>query len=113
MTVRLPPENLMRVPFELGWRPARSSNTPAFANSSLNFAIAPRIFSSGMTPASDFSLALIRIMNRICRPPLTRRTGSRRIDSPPPHSALRGYLFEDRRNGEEGVDDRWVEVRAA
>src|SRR5215831_16114356 len=40
MTVRLPAENLTRVPFELGCRPSPASNTPAFVSSSLYFIIA-------------------------------------------------------------------------
>src|SRR6266404_6883 len=61
--VRLPPENLMRVPLELGWRPARSSSTPAFMSSSLYLPIADRRASLGITPASDSLLAFTIIMN--------------------------------------------------
>src|SRR6516164_8566017 len=37
ITVRLPAENLTRVPFELGCRPSPASNPPAFVSSSLYF----------------------------------------------------------------------------
>src|SRR5436190_4070966 len=61
--VRFPPENLMRVPFELGWRPARSSSTPAFINSSLYLAILESSSSLGILPASESLLAFTIIMN--------------------------------------------------
>src|SRR2546426_265618 len=64
-TVRFAPENLTRAPFELGWSPSPASITPAFTSSSLNFPIAARSFSSGITPASESLLALTMIMNRI------------------------------------------------
>ena len=65
ITVRLSPENLTRAPFELGWSPSPASSTPAFASSSLNFPISVRSFSSGRRPASEFLVALTKIMNRI------------------------------------------------
>src|SRR5258706_9968143 len=65
MTVRLAPENRTRAPFELGCSPSPASITPAFTSSSLNFPIAARSFSSGITPASESLLALTMIMNRI------------------------------------------------
>src|SRR6266700_4727605 len=68
--VRLPPENLMRVPFELGWRPARSSSTPAFINSSLYLPILESSSSLGMTPASESLLAFTIIMNFMVVSPL-------------------------------------------
>jgi hypothetical protein len=67
MAVRLPAENLMRVPFELGCRPSPASNTPAFVSSSLYFIIAAISSVLGGTPASVFLSALSRIMNRIAR----------------------------------------------
>ena len=42
VTVRLPPENLTRAPFELGWSPSPASITPAFTSSSLYFPISAR-----------------------------------------------------------------------
>src|SRR5882724_550683 len=68
--VRLPPEDLMRVPLELGCRPARSSSTPAFMSSSLYLPIADRRASLGMTPASDSLLAFTIIMNFMVVSPL-------------------------------------------
>src|SRR5215471_9594647 len=65
MTVRLPAENLTRVPFELGCRPSPASNTPAFVSSSLYFNIAAISSVLGGTPASVFLSALSRIMNRM------------------------------------------------
>src|SRR6202008_4018694 len=65
MTVRWPSENLMRVPFEVGWSPARSRRTPAFISSSLYLPISPRSSSLGIMPASDSLLALTIIMNRM------------------------------------------------
>src|SRR5260221_11868342 len=56
-------ENLMRAPFELGWRPERSSSTPAFISSSLYLPIAESDASLGITPASDSLLAFTTIMN--------------------------------------------------
>src|SRR6516162_4389938 len=67
MTVRLPAEKLMRVPFELGCRPSPASNTPAFVSFSLYFIIAAISSVLGATPASVFLSALSRIMNRIAR----------------------------------------------
>src|SRR6266571_3693613 len=64
-TVRFAPENRTRAPFELGCSPSPASITPAFTSSSLNFPIAARSFSSGITPASESLLALTMIMNRI------------------------------------------------
>ena len=69
ITERLFPENFTRAPFEVGWSPSAASSTPAFASSSLYFPIAVRSFSSGMTPASEFLVALTIIMNRIVVPP--------------------------------------------
>src|SRR5688572_6775873 len=64
-----------------------SSSTPAFTSSSLYFAMASRVFSSGITPASVSLLALIIIMNRtwclllwVCAL-LQRRTSERWIDT--------------------------------
>ena len=65
ITVRFPPENLTRAPFELGWSPSPASITPAFTSSSLNFPISVRSFSSGRTPASESLSALTITMNRI------------------------------------------------
>src|SRR5262249_18693256 len=62
---RFPPENLTRNPLELGRNPDRSRSTPAFISSSLYLAIADNNSSLGMTPASDSSLALTIIMNRM------------------------------------------------
>src|SRR2546428_4413443 len=69
ITVRFPPEYLMRQPFELGWSPETSSSTPAFTSSSWYVVIAAMSFSSGMTPASVSLLPLTIIMNRIVLPP--------------------------------------------
>src|SRR5260370_32338251 len=60
---RLPFEYLMRAPLELDCRPLRSSNTPAFINSSLYLAMELSRVSLGMTPASDSLLAFTIIMN--------------------------------------------------
>src|SRR5215469_10071012 len=70
ITVRLLPENLMRAPLELGWRPERSSSTPAFVNSSLYLPIAERSSSLGILPASESLLAFTIIMNRMEVAPL-------------------------------------------
>src|SRR6516165_2031817 len=92
MTVRLPAENLTRVPFELGCRPSPASNTPAFVSSSLYFIIAAISSVLGGTPASVFSSALSRIMNRIARSvPDARQSPStsRRSGRPPCQSAAK------------------------
>src|SRR5437870_2154842 len=67
--VRLPPENLMRVPLELGWRPAASRRTPAFISSSLYLPMADRSSSLGILPASESLLAFTIIMNRMVLSP--------------------------------------------
>ena len=55
----------MRAPFELGWSPSPASITPAFAISSLNFAMSEKTFSSGRMPASEVASAFTSSMNRI------------------------------------------------
>src|SRR5207249_8154764 len=70
VTVRLLPENLTRAPFELGWRPSPASITPALVSSSLYFIMAARSSWLGSTPASEFLVALTKIMNRIVVSPL-------------------------------------------
>jgi len=65
ITVRLPPENCTRDPFELGWSPSPASITPAFTSSSLNLPISASRFLSGRTPASLFWSAFTSTMNRI------------------------------------------------
>src|SRR5438094_1117703 len=65
VTVCVPPANLTRAPFEVGWRPSPASMIPALASSSLYFPISVRSFSSGIRPASEFLSALTRIMNFI------------------------------------------------
>src|SRR2546428_3175852 len=69
-TVRFAPAYFTRHPFELACRPEASSNTPAFCSSSWYFAISVRIFSCGMTPASESLVAFTMIMNRIVLSPL-------------------------------------------
>src|SRR5882724_9214957 len=69
-TVRFPPENLTRAPFELACSPAASSSTPAFISSSLYLPIAESNSSLGITPASESLLAFTIIMNRIVLSPL-------------------------------------------
>ena len=69
MKVRFDPENVTRVPFELGWSPSPAISTPAFAISSLNCPIAARSSLLGSTPASDSFDALTSIMNRIVMSP--------------------------------------------
>src|SRR2546427_12954503 len=69
-TVRFWPEYLTRHPFELACRPEASSKTPACCSSSWYFAISLRIFSCGMTPASESLVAFTIIMNRIVLSPL-------------------------------------------
>src|SRR5262245_4831413 len=64
-TVRLFPSNLIRAPFELGWRPSPASITPAFTSSSLYLPMAATISLEGMTPASEFLSAFTITMNRI------------------------------------------------
>src|SRR6266511_2666716 len=69
-TVRVCPEYLMRHPFALACSPEASSRTPAFCSASWYFAISLRIFSCGMTPASESLVAFTIIMNRIVLSPL-------------------------------------------
>jgi len=63
--VVFPPENLTRTPFELAWSPSPASITPAFVSSSLNLPISVSSSSLGITPASEFLLALTITMNVI------------------------------------------------
>src|SRR5208282_1016307 len=63
MTVRFSPENRTRLPFEVGCSPSAASSTPALTSSSLNFPISASSFCFGITPASDFSLALTMTKN--------------------------------------------------
>src|SRR6266568_3969252 len=60
----------MRHPFDVAWSPEASSSTPAFCSSSWYFAISPRIFSCGITPASESFVAFTTIMNRMVLSPL-------------------------------------------
>src|SRR5881409_3543196 len=60
----------MRHPFDVAWSPEASSSTPAFCSSSWYFAISPRIFSCGITPASESLVAFTTIMNRMVLSPL-------------------------------------------
>src|SRR5712692_7356512 len=69
-TVRFAPAYLTRHPFELACSPDASSKTPACCSSSWYFAISARIFSCGMTPASESFVAFTMIMNRIVLSPL-------------------------------------------
>src|SRR6185437_2111075 len=97
-TFRLPPENLMRAPFELGCSPSPASITPALTSSSLNLPIAAKSSVLGSSPASVAALDLTITMKRIVESPvggpaigarsersrslvlLTRRTGVGGID---------------------------------
>src|SRR6185437_13835454 len=65
VTVRLPPENLTRAPFELGCSPSPASITPALTSSSLNFPIAASNSLLGSAPASLSGVAFTITMNRI------------------------------------------------
>jgi len=85
-TVRLPRENLTRAPFELGCSPSPASITPAFTSSSLNFPISVNSLSLGMTPASEFRVALTITMKRIVS--LLRINGLERVSNLPAMNAL-------------------------
>ena len=79
ITVRCCPENLTRLPFELGCSPSPASITPAFTNSSLNFPMAAKVFlvsSVARTPASEFWSALTITMNRMVFSPYGSISGS-------------------------------------
>src|SRR5437899_839166 len=65
ITVRFVPEYFTRQPLELAWSPEASSSTPAFCSSSWYFCISAMSFSGGITPASEFFVALTIIMNRM------------------------------------------------
>src|SRR5437764_7935350 len=60
----------MRHPFDVAWNPEAASSTPAFCSTSCYFAISPRIFSCGITPASESFVAFTTIMNRMVLSPL-------------------------------------------
>src|SRR6266498_53459 len=64
-TVRLLPENRIRLPFELGWRPSPASMMPALTSSSLYLPMSLRSFSVGRAPASEFFVALTITMTLI------------------------------------------------
>src|SRR6266571_1560731 len=72
-TVRFCPAYLTRHPFDVACSPEASSSTPAFCSSSWYFAISVRIFSCGMTPASESFVAFTMIMKRIVFSLLTFR----------------------------------------
>ena len=59
------PANFTRAPFRLGCRPSPASITPAFTSSSLNLPMSARSFWSGMTPASESSVARTITMKRM------------------------------------------------
>jgi membrane-bound lytic murein transglycosylase B len=65
MVVFLPPENRTRLPSLLGWSPSPASMMPAFTSSSLNLPMSASSFSLGITPASEFFVALTITMTRI------------------------------------------------
>src|SRR5436305_9964128 len=71
ITVRFPPENRTRFPFELGCSPSPASSTPAFINSSLNLPISDNSSWFRRLPASEFLLAFTITMNRIADTPLS------------------------------------------
>src|SRR5215469_1993061 len=68
-TVVFPLENFTRVPLDVGFKPARSTSTPAFASSSLYLSIALNNSWLGILPASESLLAFTIIMNRIVPSP--------------------------------------------
>src|SRR6266704_5732042 len=81
----------MRHPFDVAWSPEASSSTPAFCSSSWYFAISPRIFSCGITPASESFAAFTTIMNRMILSPLLLGLGCRRAH---PLFVLPGFGLE-------------------
>src|SRR5262245_57081021 len=65
VTAFVPPENRTRLPLLLGCSPSPASMTPAFTSSSLKFPISRSSFSLGITPASEFFVALMSTITRI------------------------------------------------
>src|SRR5215471_17786052 len=64
-TVLFSPEKRTRLPLLLGWRPSAANIMPAFTSASLNLPISAKSFSLGITPASEFLVALTITMTRI------------------------------------------------
>src|SRR3984893_10799983 len=99
VTVRFCPENLTRLPFELGCSPSPASITPAFTSSSLNFPMAAKVslFSFvGKTPASEFLSAFTITMNRIVKSPCGSVYGSERTPGPSRPAESRLHLHVER-----------------
>jgi hypothetical protein len=65
ITVFLPAEKRTRFPLLLGRRPSPASMMPAFTSSSLNLPMSASSFSLGITPASEFLVALTITITRI------------------------------------------------
>src|SRR6185437_11972590 len=96
-TFRLPPENLMRAPFELGCSPSPASITPALTSSSLNLPIAAKSSVLGSSPASVAALDLTITMMRIVESPVGPAIGARSERS-------RSLVLLTRRTGVGGID---------
>src|SRR5262245_30864231 len=65
MTDFVPPASRTRLPRLLGWRPSPANMIPALTSCSLNLPMSASIFSLGITPASEFFVALTITMTRI------------------------------------------------
>src|SRR5262245_58867948 len=76
MTHAVPPDNTNRFPLLLACRPSPANITPALTSSSLNLPMSASSFSLGITPASEFFVALTITMTRIVVLLLFREDGS-------------------------------------
>src|SRR5712672_3346893 len=101
--VRCCPENLTRLPLELGCNPSPASITPAFTSSSLNFPMAAKVslvFLVGRTPASESLSALTITITRIVKSPCGTVSSSELVSGPSRPAEPGLYLHVERRPAE-------------
>src|SRR5258706_583746 len=101
--VRCCPENLTRLPLELGCNPSPASITPAFTSSSLNLPMAAKVslvFLVGKTPASESLSALTITITRIVKSPCGTVSSSELVSGPSRPAEPGLYLHVERRPAE-------------
>src|SRR5258708_6190784 len=103
ITVRCCPENLTRLPLELGCNPSPASITPAFTSSSLNLPMAAKVslaFLVGRTPASESLSALTITITRIVKSPCGSVSNSELVSGPSRPAEPGLYLHVDQGGAE-------------
>jgi hypothetical protein len=85
MTVRSLPENLTRLPLELGWRPSPASMTPAFTSSLVTSHVRQQLLARHLArfrvPACLYDHHITRIGDLLSFPLCTCRTRHSEIDT--------------------------------